>query len=194
MNEQSTSRQADREVVFDLVDHDGLNAKDIARLRRLFDAEYLRDFGPWDPDLPYGYAAHDVHVLARRGNVIVGHVGWGRRTISVGGDDVVVAGVGGVLVSASGRGQGLGARLLDSAVTSMKAAGAIEFGYLGCREEVVPFYAARGWTRISTAERSIDRDGQSVVNAPGPPLFIIAVDQPLAMWPGGDVDLRGRAW
>lgn len=75
----------------------------------------------------------------------------------------------------------------------MKAAGAIEFGYLGCREEVAPFYAACGWSRISTAERSIDRDGQSVVNAPGPPLFVIAVDQPLAMWPRGDVDLGGRA-
>lgn len=182
------------EVAIDVVAHSDLAADDLNCLRRLFDAEYQRDFGDWDPDSPYGYAPHDFHVLARQGGRVVGHVGWARRDIRVGKREIVIAGVGGVLISDIARGEGLGARLMNRAAESMTDAGGIEFGYLGCREEVVPFYSACGWTRISAAEHSISREGFSVLDPPGQPLLVLPVGLQLAEWPDGAVELRGRAW
>lgn len=174
--------------------HARLTVDDMARLRALFDTEYLADFGAWNPDQPYGYAPHDVHITARRGDTIVGHVGWERRIIGVGADDVAVAGVGGVLISPHARGDRLGARLLARAAESMASAGDVRFGYLGCREEVVPFYEACGWRRITASERSIDRTGRPVTQPPGPPLLTLPLGPDPSPWPTGSIDLRGRAW
>ena len=182
------------ETLIEAVPHEALNSSDLAGLARLFDAEYLADFGPWDPAQPYGYAPHDVHVIARSGAGVVGHAGWGRREITVGGEHVVIAGAGGVLAEPVARGQRLGERLMTALAQSMADAGGIDFGYLGCREEVVPFYEACGWHRISAAERSIGRDGAPVEDPPGQPLLILPIASPRAAWPTGLVDLRGRAW
>ncbi|GAA1216247.1 GNAT family N-acetyltransferase [Microbacterium maritypicum] len=181
-------------VDIDTVPRDRLSANDLTRLRELFDAEYFAEFGAWDPDQPYGYAPHDVHVIARFGPAVVGHVGWAPRTIGVGTAEVVVAGVGGVLISPHARGQRAGARLLAHAALSMKDAGGIDYGYLGCREEVVAFYESCGWRRISAVEHSIDRAGQPVAQTPGPPLLTLALDPKPRNWPAGPIDLRGRAW
>lgn len=41
-----------------------------------FDSEYLKGFGESDPQQPYGYASHDVDIMARIEGRAVGHVGW----------------------------------------------------------------------------------------------------------------------
>ncbi len=76
----------------------------------------------------------------------------------------------------------------------MTDAGGIEFGYLGCRQEVVAFYESCGWRRISAAERSIDRAGQPTIQPEGPPILTLALGPGPRMWPTGTIDLRGRAW
>jgi len=176
-----------------VVPHDELTRDDLDGLRTLFDAEYRSEHGDWHPDQPYGYAPHDVHVIAGEGDAIVGHVGWARRIIGVGAQDVVIAGVGGVLIAENARGLRAGERLMRAAVASMRDARDIEFGYLGCREEVVPFYRSCGWTRVVAAERSLDRTGKPTEDPPGQPLLVYPVDSS-AVWPDGDIDLRGRAW
>lgn len=181
-------------IEINVVAHDELTSSDLVGLRRLFDAEYLEDFGKWDPGMPYGYAPQAVHVIARNKGEVVGHVGWGRRTIGIGDHEVEIAGVGGVLISNAVRGERVGTRLMASAAKSMKTASGIAFGYLGCREEVVSFYTSCGWTRISAAERSIDRLGRPSEDPPGQPLLILPVEVEVADWPAGAVDLRGRAW
>ena len=177
-----------------VVAHGAMTVRDVDELRRLFDHEYLHDFGSWDRDQPYGYAPHDFHVIARSDDRVVGHVGWARRAISVGGAPISIAGVGGVLISERARGKRLGKRLVASATQSMSDAGGIDFGYLGCREEVVPFYASCGWSRVLAAERSVRRDGLPVEEVPGQPLLIMPIASELATWPAGAIDLRGRAW
>lgn len=82
------------ELAFRVVAHDELSSSDLAGLRRLFDAEYQVDFGEWNPDMPYGYAPHAVHIFAQRDGKVVGHVGWARRTVDVGDDEIEIAGVG----------------------------------------------------------------------------------------------------
>lgn len=60
---------------------DALRADHVGALRALFDAEYLPSHGTWDPDLPYGYAGHDVHVMAlRHGAATVTPGGLGERS------------------------------------------------------------------------------------------------------------------
>jgi aminoglycoside 2'-N-acetyltransferase I len=66
----------------DVLAHGALTAGDIDELRRLFDQEYLHDFGTWDPNQPYGYGPHDLHVIARSDDGVVGHVGWASGTWS----------------------------------------------------------------------------------------------------------------
>ena len=94
-----------------------------------FDSEYLKEFGEWDPQQPYGYASHDVHVMARVEGRVVGHVGWAGRDIAVGTEVVSVAGVGGVLISADARGVRLGSELMEWAERSMRECDHLAFGY-----------------------------------------------------------------
>ena len=177
----------------EILAHQELAEADLGELRRLFDSEYLKEFGEWDPQQPYGYASHDVHVMARVEGRVVGHVGWAGRDIAVGTEVVSVAGVGGVLISADARGVRLGSELMEWAERSMRECDHLAFGYLGCREQVAPFYASCGWHRIYAREKSIGRDGESVVDEPGPPILILPI-APLELWPEGDIDLHGRAW
>lgn len=144
-------------VNLEVVAHHDLDQPDLARLRGLFDSEYLAEYGEWDPARPYGYSPADFHVIARSGNDVVGHVGFQKRVISVGKIDVLVAGTGGVLVSNTARGAGLGLQLMDRAQECMRNDAAVSFGYLGCRPAVVPFYLSAGWTRIRATERHIAR-------------------------------------
>ena len=173
--------------------HDALRADHVGALRALFDAEYLPSHGTWDPDLPYGYAGHDVHVMALRDGAATGHAGWARRTVQVGDTTVTVAGTGGVLVSPRDRGMGLGGRIMDRLADSVRSGTDVEFGYLGCREEVVPFYESCGWQRIRAAERYIGCDGRPITQPPGPPLLVLPL-RPGVTWPDGSIDLRGRCW
>ncbi|WP_230854928.1 hypothetical protein [Arthrobacter terrae] len=78
----------------DVVPHSALTTALVDELRELFDRQYLADFGEWDPGQPYGYAPHDVHLIARAGTDIVGHVGWARRRIAAGSAEVDIAEVG----------------------------------------------------------------------------------------------------
>ena len=108
---------------------------------------------------------------------------------------MVIAGVGGVLTSATERGSGLGKLLMARAALAMgEWDDDIEFGYLGCREEIVPFYVSCGWRRISAIETSVGRDGASVTEPPGSPILILSIRETLSVWPPGGIDLLGRAW
>lgn len=70
-----------------------------------------------------------------------------------------------------------------------------DIGYLGCREEVVDFYVACGWHRISARERSLSiADGSPIVQDPGPPILIRSALIDAGDWPDGEIDLLGRPW
>ena len=194
MSRSASSEGHEAEIGIDVVAHTALTADDIGGLRRLFDAEYPQGFGDWDPDLPYGYASHDVHVIARRGGKAVGHVGWARRVIRVGDREIVIAGVGGVLVSDRARGERRGDRLMHpcGGVNGGDGRHRVRLSRVSGRSGLV--LAACGWTRISAAERSISRAEQPVSDPPGQPLLVLPIEYRLVSWPAGEVDLRGRAW
>lgn len=178
---------------FRVATHRALSGSDTAALRALFDREYFAEYGPWHPDRPYGYSPASVHTLAFVDSALVGHIGFQVRKIAVGDAEVTVAGTGGVLVDEKARGSGLGRRVMRRAQQAMREDARISFGYLGCREQVVPFYESSGWRRIRAAERHVSMQDprRSVVSADGPILIFPTRDRD---WPHGDIDLRGTPW
>lgn len=176
------------------IENDRLTSEQHHGLRALFDAEYREAYGSWDPSRPYGYSPATYRVVASDGDEIVGHVGIQPRMIEVGEGDVLVGGTGGVLVSPRHRGTGLGSRLMRAACAALaRDPLEVQFGYLGCREEVVPFYESAGWQRVFTTERSLSRVDNSSQVSDGP-LLISAGLKPLEAWPQGQIDLRGTPW
>ena len=178
-----------------LVWHEQLTGEQLDQLGELFDAEYRAHEGAWNPDGPYGYAPAELHVMAVEGGRVVGHAGTQRRMISVGDHEVLVAGTGGVLVSPSHRGQGLGARLLAATHDAARSIAPADYGYLGCREAMVPFYESCGYKRIEVTERFRSRNGSSqTVEETGAPVMVCTGTRDVDTWPPGSVDLRGRCW
>lgn len=164
----------------------------LAELAEMFDEEYLAEHGPWNPLAPYGYSPAETRVIALLDGRLAGHVGYQPRSIRVDDREVRVGGVGGVLVASHARGLGLGIRMLHAAQHAMSAE--VDFGYLGCREEVVPFYQAAGWHRIRVRERSLSRVDGSMVVTETDPVLICPAARAVTDWPAGDVDLVGTPW
>lgn len=175
--------------------HVDLTAAELDALENLFNSEYRNEFGAWNPDAPYGYSPADTHVLAFRGQVLAAHVGFQRRLISVGSQEILVAGTGGVLVDERSRGTGLGGRTVRHAQTVMGDEAGVEFGFLGCRMEVVPFYESAGWVQVHATERCLSRlDQTSVIVSEGGPNLVCSAKRHASQWPKGDIDLRGTPW
>ncbi|NNC12570.1 GNAT family N-acetyltransferase [Planctomonas sp. JC2975] len=177
------------------VAHGELQSSDLARIGELFDAQYQQEFGTWTPDSPYGYSPADFHTLVFRRRALVAHVGFQIRTITVGDEAVTIAGTGGVLTDKAVRGAGYGRAAMESAQLAMRTEREVEFGYLGCREGVVPFYESVGWHRIHAIERCISwLDQATNIVTENAPLLICAAQRAIEEWPRGDIDLHGTPW
>ncbi|MFD2758340.1 GNAT family N-acetyltransferase [Gulosibacter faecalis] len=155
--------------------HQELTEADLGELRLLFDNEYLKEFGEWDPQEPYGYASHDVHIMARIEGRVIGHVGWAHREIAVGTETLAIAGVGGVLISADARGMRLGRELMSWAAQSMRDRGRLAFGYLGCLDG--------DDSLVEMAEDAIERNLQIIGEAANHLPAAITDAHPDIAWP-----------
>lgn len=164
------------------------------QVQQLFDGEYLQDYGAWTREHPYGYASFDIRVLALAGERVIGHVGCQKRTIIVGGQEVVVAGTGGVLVDSAYRQQGVAQQLLWHLQRASVDLLAVAYGYLGCREGIVPFYEASGYVRIDAVEHSLERITHQSVIAAGTPIMICDGTESASTFPTGIIDLQGLPW
>ena len=171
-----------------------LVARDYQDMAGLFDSEYAGGWGPWTPKGGYGYARGELHALVRARGLLVGYGATGRRFVSVGGVEVVVAGTGGVITRAESRGRGVGRSVLAALVEASRTWAAADFSLLGCRAEVVAFYESCGFVRVANPVRDISpRDGATVVQGQGPTL-VSPGTKSMGEWPEGLVDLRGLPW
>lgn len=172
----------------------GLTSEDHAAMAALFDAVYLDGWGPWDPRRGYGYARGELHALARSAGRLVGYATSARRFVGVGDREVVIAGTGGVVTSPESRRRGVGRAVVRALQEANRGLAPAQFGFLGCREEVVPFYESCGFRRIGALVRDVSpRDATSVVESRGPTM-ICAGTEPLDAWPDGPIDLRELPW
>lgn len=172
-----------------------LTKEQLDGIRMLFDNEYAQLYGTWNQAQPYGYSPAELHVLAVKEGQIIGNVGMQRRQISVGNQEVLIAGTGGVLVAPSYRKDGLGRKLLAALQEANRTIAPVDYGYLGCREEVVPFYESSGYTRMHVTERHVSDDDQiTVIENTGAPIMVCPGTKEVNEWPSGIVDIRGTAW
>lgn len=161
-------------------------------LQSLFDKEYLKDYGPWTFDNPYGYSSLENHVLALDGECIIGYAGSQKRIITVGDKDITIAGVGGVLVDEKYRGSGIASNIMKVLIDYNKSSLGVDFTYLGCRDEVLPFYLSCGFHQLKRLETRINREGELVSEVCSN--ILIADGLKKAEFPEGDINLNGRAW
>ncbi|HEL2109786.1 TPA: GNAT family N-acetyltransferase [Streptococcus suis] len=171
-----------------------LTAKQVLAIKNLFDREYRDDYGEWNLKQPYGYAPQDYHLLAYLGEDLVGHMGSQVRTISVGAEECLIAGIGGVLIAPDVRGKGLGRDMMSRLLEENTQTLAVDFSYLGCREEVVPYYEACGFYRINRMETHVDRLTGKEHRQVSTTIMIASAKKDKKEFPEGDIDLKGRAW
>ncbi|HFR3770424.1 TPA: GNAT family N-acetyltransferase [Streptococcus suis] len=171
-----------------------LTGQQVQTIKELFDREYRDDYGEWNLKQPYGYAPQDYHLLAYLGEDLVGHMGSQVRTISVGAEECLVAGIGGVLIAPEFRGKGLGRDMMTRLLEENTQTLVVDFSYLGCREEVVPYYEACGFYRINRMEILIDRLTGKEQQQISATIMIASAKKGKKDFPEGDIDLKGRAW
>jgi aminoglycoside 2'-N-acetyltransferase I len=181
-------------LTVDLLWTTNLTPGDYADMAGLFDSEYAADWGPWDPKHGYGYAAGELHALARRDGQLLGYAATARRFVGVGAGEVLVAGTGGVITRKDCRGTGIGRQVLSALRDANCSFAPAHFGLLGCREEVVPFYRACGYTRVHSAIVDVSPLDAVTVSRSQGPTMICAGTEPVHMWPAGAIDLRGLPW
>ncbi|GGL05335.1 GNAT family N-acetyltransferase [Deinococcus radiotolerans] len=165
-----------------------------AGLRCLLIAAYPQ-FADFWAGASYWGSEPDWHLwLAGVAGTPVAQLGCGQRVAEVGGRDVTLVGVGGVATHPACQGRGVGRRLLRALHAFLLTRPDVEFAFLQCREEVVPFYERGGFLRVPNAAHYLDPDEGQWVTDSGPTL-ILPVHAALAEWPVGEtVNLRGTPW
>lgn len=141
------------------------------------------EFGlEWRPkDHHIGLRDDDGRLLAVTGLVVV-EVQFGARP------PIPVVGVGGVIVTASHRGRGLGRRVISEALGRAEAMGP-EIAMLFCRAESAGLYQRHGFAEVTGPVFVDQPDGPAEVSGPG-----LMMWRPLkagARLPGGVVKVNG---
>lgn len=149
---------------------------------RAEDAAHFPDARSWAGARP------EFRLILRDGDRVVAHIGVLRRFLRVGGRDQLVGDLGLFAISTDRQRTGLGSALLTE-LRGLMLGLDLPFGFLGCRPELVPFYAANDWQLLpaDVRVRHIDnRDPQLIRTMPGP-AFVQALHTPLTDWPKGDI-------
>lgn len=111
------------------------------------------------------------------------------RQILVGGQPLLVAGIGGVATHPDMRRRGLASRLMRAAEPFMRAEMRVPFGLLICADETQPLYAGCGWQTVASSLIYVQNDSRRVLKTCV--MMLPLADQP---WPAGEIDLCGAPW
>lgn len=124
------------------------------------------------------------------------HAGFGLRDIAVGDHGPTalrIAGIGAVCVSPAQQRAGLGRQVFEHLRAFLLAHSSVDFAFLACREAIVPFYCAAGFTRFDAPVCCLDPDHGIWQESLGPKI-VMSLARPLAAWPPGRINLRGMPW
>lgn len=152
-----------------------------AELQALFDAQFVNSSFQWAPP--------QWHTLATVDDELVAYVRLFERTITVGGQQLRVGGVGGVMTLPEWRRCGLASAALRRGAEFLHAERQLEFALLLCRDEVANVYAQLGWTSV---------DGPTTFDQPAGratyPRQTMVLTFDATPWPSGPIDLCGLPW
>lgn len=166
------------------------------RLADRLSEEERRELFEWGED-PFGmremkiqWRPKELHFVVEFAGRPVSHVGVLRHTVAAGGRAVVVGGVGGVITRPEAQGSGYASLALERASAFMRDELDVEFGFLFCRDPLVPFYRRHGWHLVAAPVTvSQDQDPPLVM-----PLNSMVLPFANRAWPDGPVSLESLPW
>lgn len=119
----------------------------------------------------------------------VAHVGLVEASVRAGGRDIRVCGVGGVVSTPEGRGQGHVHAAMRLAAAHMCDELGVEFGMLFCLPRLVAFYERQGWQLVEDDVEFDQPDGRRLS-----PMRVMVLPCGGRQWPGGKVEITGFPW
>ncbi len=162
---------------------------------RLRDEE-RRQLFEWGEDL-FGLGAlkvrwrpKELHFVVESAGRALSHVGILRHAVAVGGRHVTVGGVGGVITVGEAQGSGYASLALERATAFMRDELDVEFGFLFCRDPLVPFYERHGWHLIAAPVTVEQGEDAPLVM----PLNAMVLPFGGRRWPQGPVNLESLPW
>ena len=131
----------------------------------------------------------DTHLVWYEDAKPLSHVGLLKHSVNVGGQPVVVGGVGGVVTVPEAQRRGLAHRLMEHAAEFLKGEWKVDAGLLFCLSSKESYYARLGWQRIH-GPVMIDQPVGKVES----PLLVMVLPLGNVTWPTGEVDLMSLPW
>ena len=132
-------------------------------------------------------------IAMNSGSLPVAHLEFGFRTITV--DDVPfeIAGIGAVAVHPGHQGRNLGRAMFGQLREFLLQHSKVDFGFLGCREEVAGFYASAGFKRVHQSVYNLNPDSKEWETYHGPTM-VMPVHKSMHEWRDGLIHLNGMPW
>lgn len=144
-------------------------------------------FGIEDND--YRWRPKDYHFITEEDGRPLSHVGIIKTTVSVGGRQLTVGGIGGVVTVPEAQGRQLvHAGMRQAAEFICHELGA-DFGMLFCLPHLEPFYARQGWQALEDEVEIDQPDGKIVW-----PYRVMVKPCGERVWPAGRVEVGGLPW
>lgn len=137
----------------------------------------------------YAWSGADVRLFLLDGGTPVSHLKIVLRRATVGGGEVLLAGVGSVMTPTELRRRGYSSALLRRAAAVMFDGLGVDLGMLFCLERLVPFYAQKGWIGVRSPVWIEHPEGRMVW-----PEHAMVLPRPGVAWTDADIDVRGLPW
>ncbi len=136
----------------------------------------------------------EFRLIAVENDHPIAHLEFGYRRISVGDMPVKIAGIGAVAIHPSHQGRKLGKTMFAQLRAYLLKNSSVDFGFIGCHEEVAGFYAASGFQRVDQSVYNLNPDSQTWETFHGPTL-VMPIHKSMHEWQHGAlIHLHGMPW
>ena len=129
------------------------------------------------------------YVLCYIGGHLVAKAGILKHHLVVGGASVCVGGVGGVVTMPAAQKCGYGTATMSYTAMQLRDRLKTPFGFLFCRNVLIPFYERLGWHRVYDPVKINQPTGS--ITCPLPAMFLPCSS---LKWPGGAINLNSDPW
>jgi GNAT superfamily N-acetyltransferase len=166
---------------------------EIKQASSLTETEQKQLFG-WGEDIfsvqPFGlqWRPKDLRFVLYHNGKPVSHAGILKHTVSVDGEGVSVAGLGGVVTVPETRGKGFARQVVQQAMSFAESEWTVDAGLLFCRPQMVSYYEGLGWKIVEPPAMIEQPSGK--VSSPLPVMVLPFVNP----WPAGLVELQSLPW
>lgn len=167
----------------------------IIRVEKILTDEERRTLFEWGKDIfgvqdkLFQWRPKDWHFIVEDEGRVVSHVGVLEATVRVGGREIRVGGIGGVVSVPEASGRGHAQAGMKRAVEFMRDELQVEFGMLFCLPRLAPFYARQNWQLLEELV-----EFEQPLGPVASPFCSMVLPFGDRSWPAGKVELGGLPW